>query len=118
MINNYTDNYYNITKERNISHWEFQILSAIRRESKTESKISKHVKLNASIVSEIITTLIEKGFVIGTRKRRMLFFYAKYFSTTLDGLMAIEQIRETQDRNSNTFWRQIVSMMSGYKDYL
>jgi DNA-binding MarR family transcriptional regulator len=121
LVSNYNDNYYGTTRGNNLNltHWEFQILNAIRRESRTENKISKLVKLNDSIVSEIITSLIEKGFVISMRKRRMFFFHAKYFSTTLDGLMALEVIKENQDRTSNNaFWKHIVAMIGGgYRDY-
>jgi DNA-binding MarR family transcriptional regulator len=123
LASNYNHNYYDTTRGNNLNHWEFLILNAIRRESRTENKISKLVKLNESIVSEIITSLIEKGFVIGIRKRRLFFFHAKYFSTTLDGLTALEIIKENQDRTSNNaFWKHIVGMIGGgggggYRDY-
>jgi hypothetical protein len=43
----------------------------------------------------------------------MFFFYSEYFSTTLDGLMALEVIKRSND-NNNTFWNHIMSMIGCY----
>ena len=56
---------------------------------------------------------MDKGYTIMTSKRRMFFFYSEYFSTTLDGLMALEVIKRGND-NNNTFWNHIMSMIGRY----
>jgi DNA-binding MarR family transcriptional regulator len=68
---------------------EYQVLKSIRVKSKTEKKIARQLGVNVSIISQVITGLMLKGLVERTRERRML-FYSEYFSTTIDGLLALE----------------------------
>jgi predicted transcriptional regulator len=68
---------------------EYQVLKSIKVNSKTEKKIARQLGVNVSIISQVITGLMLKGFVERTRERRML-FYSEYFSTTIDGLLALE----------------------------
>jgi hypothetical protein len=68
---------------------EYQVLKSIKVKSKTEKKIARQLGVNVSIISQMITGLMLKGFVERTRERRML-FYSEYFSTTMDGLLALE----------------------------
>jgi predicted transcriptional regulator len=68
---------------------EYQVLKSIKVKSKTEKKIARQLTVNVSIISQVITALMLKGFVERTRERRML-FYSEYFSTTMDGLLALE----------------------------
>lgn len=68
---------------------EYQVLKSIKVKSKTEKKIARQLGVNVSIISQVITGLMLKGFVERTRERRML-FYSEYFSTTIDGLLALE----------------------------
>jgi len=68
---------------------EYQVLKSIKVKSKTEKKIANQLGVNVSIISQVITGLMLKGFVERTRERRML-FYSEYFSTTIDGLLALE----------------------------
>jgi len=68
---------------------EYQVLKSIKVNSKTEKKIARQLSVNVSIISQVITGLMLKGFVERTRERRML-FYSEYFSTTIDGLLALE----------------------------
>jgi predicted transcriptional regulator len=68
---------------------EYQVLKSIKVKSKTEKKIARQLSVNVSIISQVITGLMLKGFVERTRERRML-FYSEYFSTTIDGLLALE----------------------------
>ena len=103
----------NIHYKINLNQWEIKILKSIKSKSRTEKKISKQVRLNTSIVSQLITDLMNKGYTIRTSKRRMFFFYSEYFSTTLDGLMALEVIKRSND-NTNTFWNNIMSMIGCY----
>ena len=103
----------NIHYKVNLNQWEIKILKSIKSKSKTEKTISKQVRLNTSIVSELITDLMNKGYTIMTSKRRMFFFYSEYFSTTLDGLMALEVIKRSND-NNNRFWSHIMSMIGCY----
>lgn len=68
---------------------EYQVLKSIKVKSKTEKKIARQLAVNVSIISQVITALMLKGFVERTRERRML-FYSEYFSTTMGGLLALE----------------------------
>ena len=68
---------------------EYQVLKSIKVKSKTEKKIARQLSVNVSIISQVITGLMLKGFVERTRERRIL-FYSEYFSTTMDGLIALE----------------------------
>jgi predicted transcriptional regulator len=68
---------------------EYELLQSIKVKSKTEMKIARQLGVNVSIISQVITGLMLKGFVERTRERRML-FYSEYFSTTMDGLLALE----------------------------
>jgi len=68
---------------------EYQVLRSIKVKSKTEKKIARQLGVNVSIISQVITGLMLKGFVERTRERWML-FYSEYFSTTMDGLLALE----------------------------
>jgi predicted transcriptional regulator len=69
---------------------EYQVLKSIKVKPKTEKKIARQLDVNVSIISQIITGLMLKGFVERTRQRRMLFYSAEYFSTTIEGLIAFE----------------------------
>ena len=69
---------------------EYQILKSIKVKPKTEKKIAGQLDVNVSIISQIITGLMLKGYVERTRQRRMLFYSAEYFSTTIEGLIAFE----------------------------
>ena len=69
---------------------EYQILKSIKVKPKTEKKIAGQLDVNVSIISQIITGLMLKGYVERTRQRRMLFYSAEYFSTTIEGLIAVE----------------------------
>ena len=78
------------TNDIDLNEWELRILAAIKSSSKTERRICKEVKLNASIVSEIITVLIGKGLISSARKRKLYFRSCETFSTTLDALKILE----------------------------
>lgn len=69
---------------------EYQVLKSIKVKSKTEEKIARQLDVNVSIISKIITGLMLKGYVERTKQRRMLFYSAEYFSTTIEGLIAFE----------------------------
>lgn len=68
---------------------EYQVLKSIKVKSKTEKKIARQLGVNVSIISQVITGLMLKSFVERIRERRML-FYSEYFSTTMEGLLALE----------------------------
>lgn len=57
---------------------------------KTEKKICKQVGINASIVSPAITSLMLRGYVETSTRKRMFFWSAEYFSITIDGLAAFQ----------------------------
>jgi hypothetical protein len=103
----------NIHYKVNLNQWEIKILKSIKSKSKTEKKNSKQVRLNTSIVSQLITDLMNKGYTIRTGKRRMFFFYSEYFSTMQDGLRALEVIKRSND-NNNTFRSHIMSIIGCY----
>jgi predicted transcriptional regulator len=69
---------------------EYQVLRSIKVKAKTEKTIARQLGINVSIISQIITNLMLKGFVERTRQRRMLFYSAEYFSTTIEGLLVFE----------------------------
>jgi DNA-binding MarR family transcriptional regulator len=73
----------------------------------TEKRIAKEVALDIALVSHLITDLMLRGYVQRIRKRRMYFSSREYFSTTLDGLAALEAFR----RNKTGFWNQLISMV-------
>ena len=94
-----------------LNRWEIQILKCIKTNSKTEKKIAKEVAVDISVISPLITNLMLQGFVERTRKRRMHFSSKEYFSTTIEGLAALEEaIRGT----SNAFWNQLTSILKDH----
>ncbi len=90
-----------------LSRWEAQILRCIKSKAMTEKRITKEVALDIALVSHLITDLMLRGYVQRIRKRRMYFSSREYFSTTLDGLAALEAFR----RNKTGFWNQLISMV-------
>jgi DNA-binding MarR family transcriptional regulator len=98
-----------------LNQWEIQILKCIKTNSKTEKKIAKEIGIDISVISPLITNLMLLGFVERTRKRRMHFSSREYFSTTIEGLAALEEaIRGT----SNTFWNQLSSILKSHGERL
>jgi DNA-binding MarR family transcriptional regulator len=93
-----------------LNRWEIQILKCIKTNSKTEKKIAKEVAVDISVISPLITNLMLQGFVERTRKRRMHFSSREYFSTTIEGVAALETTRGT----SNVFWNQIASILKDH----
>jgi predicted transcriptional regulator len=69
---------------------EYKVLQSIKIKAKTEKTIARQLDINVSIISQIITGLMLKGFVERTTQRRMLFHSVEYFSTTIEGLLVIE----------------------------
>ena len=72
----YNNNSTPTSNDTDLNEWELRILAALKSSSKTERRICKEVKLNASIVSELITALIEKGLISEYSKTKvaLLFF--------------------------------------------
>ena len=87
-----------------LTRFETLILRCISGNPKTETKISEEVKINLPIVSELVTDLMLKGYIERTRRRRVLFASKEYFSTTLEGLIALEIV---QRANKNGFLSQV-----------
>ena len=74
----------------------------------TETKITKELSLNSSVVSQAITNLMLLGFVERFRKRRMHFSSREYFIASLEGVEALEAVK----RRSNTdFWAYLSSTL-------
>jgi predicted transcriptional regulator len=69
---------------------EYQVLKSIKFKPKTEKAIARQLDVNVTIISQVITGLMLKGFVERTRQRRMLVYSAEYFSTTIEGLLVFE----------------------------
>jgi DNA-binding MarR family transcriptional regulator len=94
-----------------LNRWEIQILRCIKIKSKTEKKIAKEVALDFSVVSPLITNLMLQGYVERTRRRRMHFSSREYFSTTIEGVTALE---EATRGTTNIFWNQIASILKDH----
>ena len=79
------------SREPDLTHLEIKIIRCTRSNAKTETRISKEIKVNLPTVSQLITDLMLKGFLQRTRNRRMIIFPKKdFFSTTIEGLTALE----------------------------
>ena len=77
-----------------LSRWEAKILQSVRREGKSEKEIAKHVGLDVSTVSQLVTELMTKGFMERQmKKRRWRTSYDEYFTITPEGLAALEIVR-------------------------
>ena len=92
----------------NLTPLEILILECTKSKAKSETSISREVKINLPIVSQVITDLMLRGLIERTIKRRML-FDKEYFSTNLEGLMAMEQSRANTKRYT-FFWQAISDM--------
>ena len=93
-----------------LTRFETLILRCIKGSPKTETKISKEVKINLPIVSELVTDLMLKGYIERTRRRRVLFASKEYFSTTLEGLVALE-IAQRANKNRDFLSQVFVTLM-------
>jgi predicted transcriptional regulator len=108
MYNN-SNNNSTPTDDMDLNEWELRILSALKSSSKTERRICKEVKLNTSIVSELITALIEKGLISSTRKRKLHFYSSESFSTTLDALKILQNLARNQKKSQDGLIEQILA---------
>jgi DNA-binding MarR family transcriptional regulator len=117
FANTYSSNENVISGVRGAAHNEFcdltrleiLILECTKSKPKSETKISREVKINLPIVSQVITDLMLKGLIERTMKRRIL-FYKEYFSTNLEGLIALDHSRNA---TKYTFFCQA---LSGFKE--
>ena len=89
----------------NLTSTEILILECTKSKAKSETKISKEVKINLPIVSQVITDLMFKGLIERTIRRRIL-FKKEYFSTNIEGLIALEQSR-TNTKKYTFFWQAV-----------
>jgi hypothetical protein len=92
----------------NLTSTEILILECTKSKAKSETKISREVKINLPIVSQVITDLMFKGLIERTMKRRIL-FGKEYFSTNIDGLIALEQSC-ANTKKYPFFWQAIGNM--------
>src|SRR5918996_880783 len=88
-----------------LTRLESLILKCTKSKPKSEAKISKEVKINLPIVSQVITDLMLKGLMERTRRRRILLANKEYFSTNLEGLIALE--RAQRNTMNYTFFSQL-----------
>lgn len=106
----YNNNSTPTSNDTDLNEWELRILSALKSSSKTERRICKEVKLNASIVSELITALIEKGLISSTRKRKLRFYSSESFSTTLDALKILQSHARQQKKGEDGLIEHILAL--------
>ena len=92
----------------NLTSIEILILECTRSKAKSETKISREVKINLPIISQVITDLMFKGLIERTIRRRIL-FGKEYFSTNIEGLIALERSR-TNTKKYTFFWQAISNM--------
>jgi DNA-binding MarR family transcriptional regulator len=83
----------NEEKIQQLGKWEIQILQCVKAKSRTEKKIAKMIGLDSSIVFRIITDLMLDGYLEIITKRRMYFFFRKFYTLTPDGLAALENAK-------------------------
>jgi DNA-binding MarR family transcriptional regulator len=76
-----------------LSRYEIQILNCIKSRSRTEKQIAKMIRFDIFVVSPVITELMLKGYVEIIRKRRLFFFSREYFTITVEGLAALEKVK-------------------------
>lgn len=88
-----------------LTRLETLILGCAKSKPKSEAKISREVKINLPIVSQVITDLMLKGLMERTRRRRILLANKEYFSTSLEGLIALERAR--RNTMNYTFFSQL-----------
>jgi DNA-binding MarR family transcriptional regulator len=118
FVNMYSSNENVISGVRGAAHdescdltrLEILILECTKSKPKSETKISREVKINLPIVSQVITELMLKGLIERTMKRRIL-FYKEYFSTNLEGLIALDH-----SRRNDTKYTFFCQALSGFKD--
>ena len=102
--------------DADLTCFEIKILQCTRSSQKTETRISKEIKVNLPTVSQLITDLMLKGFLQRTRNQRMIFFPKKdSFSATIEGLLALE--RNQRNGSNRTFLSQVLYMVkdSGHR---
>lgn len=102
--------------EAYLTCFEIKILRCTRSNPKTETRISKEIKVNLPTVSQLITDLMLKGFLQRTRNQRMIIFPKKdSFSTTIEGLLALEC--NQRNGSNRTFLSQVLYMVkdSGHR---
>ena len=93
-----------------LTRFEVLILRCTRSNPKTETKISSEIKINLPIVSQLITELMMKGLLERTKNRRPILFAKKeYFSTTIEGLIALEHIQRSG--TPHTFLSQMINAL-------
>jgi DNA-binding MarR family transcriptional regulator len=95
----------------NLTSTEILILECTKSKAKSEPKISREVKINLPIVSQVITDLMFKGLIERTIRRRIL-SGKEYFSTNIEGLIALEQSRAKAKKY--TFFWQVISNMKDH----
>lgn len=77
-------------EQQQLSKWEIQILQCVKARSRTEKQIAKMIGLDISTVSPMITDLMMNGHLDVITKRRLHFFFRKFYALTPDGLAALE----------------------------
>jgi hypothetical protein len=92
----------------NLTSTEILILECTKSKAKSETKISREVRINLPIVSQVITDLMLKGLIERTIRRRVL-FGKEYFSTNIEGFIALEQSR-ANTKKYTFFWQAISNM--------
>jgi len=93
-----------------LTRFELSILRCTKSSPKTETKISSEIKINLPIVSQLITELMMKGLLERTKNRRPIIFAKKeYFSTTIEGLIALEHIQRSG--TPHTFLSQMINAL-------
>jgi hypothetical protein len=116
VSNTYSSNENVISDIRGVAHdgpcnltaLEILILECTKSKAKSETKISREVKTNLPIVSQVITDLMLKGLIERTIRRRIL-FGKEYFSTNMEGLNALERSR-ANNKKYTFFWQAISNM--------
>lgn len=94
-----------------VDKWEIQILECVKAKSRTEKQIARMVGLDIPIVSQMITDLMMKGLLDVITKRRLYFFFRKFYALTPDGLTALESATK-HDYSLDRVIQELKSMIS------
>jgi hypothetical protein len=89
----HSSTYNDLDNKSVIYRYEIRIVDCITARSRTQKSISHKIRLNSSIVYELICDLLLRGYIQKNRKRRLYFWHSDLFSATFEGLAMAERAK-------------------------